>query len=169
MTSALYLLAGLAILLAALLPSALSRFALSPPVVLLGAGMAIGLLPIGDRLLDPVDNREVVEQVTQFAVLLALMGVGLALDRPLRLRHPRDWLRWSATWRLLLVAMPLTIAAVWLIGWWGLGLGARPRWCWAPPWPRRTRCWPATSRSVGPTWSPRRRTRATSGTRCGSR
>ena len=124
MTSALYLLAGLAILLAALLPSALSRFALSPPVVLLGAGMAIGLLPIGDRLLDPVDNREVVEQVTQFAVLLALMGVGLALDRPLRLRRPRDWLRWSATWRLLLVAMPLTIAAVWLIGWWGLGLGA---------------------------------------------
>ena len=124
MTSALYLLAGLAILLAALLPSVLSRWALSPPVVLLGAGMAIGLLPIGDRLLDPVDNREVVEQVTQFAVLLALMGVGLALDRPLRLRHPRDWLRWSATWRLLLVAMPLTIAAVWLIGWWGLGLGA---------------------------------------------
>ncbi len=52
------------------------------------------------------------------------MGVGLALDRPLRLRRPRDWLRWSATWRLLLVAMPLTIAAVWLIGWWGLGLGA---------------------------------------------
>ena len=124
MTSALYLLAGLAILLAALLPSALSRFALSPPVVLLGAGMAIGLLPIGDRLLDPVDNREVVEQVTQFAVLLALMGVGLALDRTLRLRQPRDWLRWSATWRLLLGAMPLTIGAVGLIGWWGLGLGA---------------------------------------------
>ena len=93
-------------------------------MVLLGAGMAIGLLPIGDHLLDPVDNREVVEQVTQFAVLLALMGVGLALDRPLRLRHPRDWLRWSATWRLLFVAMPLTIAAIWLIGWWGLGLGA---------------------------------------------
>ena len=47
MSDALYLLAGLAILLAALLPSALSRFALSPPIVLLGAGMAIGLLPMG--------------------------------------------------------------------------------------------------------------------------
>ena len=55
------------------------------------------------------------------------MGVGLALDRPLRLRRPHDWLRWSATWRLLLVAMPVTIGAVWLLGWWGLGLGCGDR------------------------------------------
>ena len=110
MSSALYLVAGLAILLAAVLPSVLSRFALSPPIVLLAAGMAMGLLPVGDdELLDPVTHRVLVEQVTQFAVLLALMGVGLALDRPLRLRHPRDWRRWSATWRLLFAAMPLTI------------------------------------------------------------
>ncbi len=123
MSSALYLVAGLAILLAAVLPSVLSRFALSPPIVLLAAGMAMGLLPVGDEeLLDPVTHRVLVEQVTQFAVLLALMGVGLALDRPLRLRHPRDWRRWSATWRLLFAAMPLTILGVWLLGWWGLGL-----------------------------------------------
>lgn len=123
MSSALYLVAGLAILLAALLPSVLSRLAISPPMVLLAAGMGMGLLPVGDDgILDPVSNHVMVEQVTQFAVLLALMGVGLALDRPLRLRHPRDWRRWSATWRMLLAAMPLTIAAVWLLGWWGLGL-----------------------------------------------
>ncbi|MCW2762440.1 MAG: sodium/proton antiporter, family [Marmoricola sp.] len=123
MSSALYLVAGLAILLAALLPSTLTRVAISPPMVLLAAGVGIGFLPLGDdRSLDPVANRELVEQVTQFAVLLALMGVGLALDRPLRLRHPRDWRRWSVTWRLLFAAMPLSIAAVWLLGWWGLGL-----------------------------------------------
>ena len=124
MSDALYLVAGVAILLAALLPSVLSRLAISPPIVLLAAGMAIGLLPVGDdHLFDPIEHRAVVEQVTQFAVLLALMGVGLALDRPLRLRRPRDWVRWSATWRLLLMAMPVSIAAVWLLGWWGLGLG----------------------------------------------
>ncbi|MET0839635.1 MAG: cation:proton antiporter [Marmoricola sp.] len=123
MSSALYLVAGLAILLAALLPSILSRFALSPPIVLLAAGMAMGLLPVGsDQLLDPVEHRALVEQVTQFAVLLALMGVGLALDRPLRLRRWADWRAWSATWRLLLAAMPLSILAIWLLGWWGLGL-----------------------------------------------
>ena len=125
MTSALYLVAGVAILLAALLPSVVSRFAISPPMVLLGAGVGIGLLPLGDApILDAITDRALVEQVTQLTVLIALMGVGLALDRPLRLpwRHPRDWRRWSATWRLLLVAMPLSIGAVWLLGWWGLGL-----------------------------------------------
>ena len=123
MSSALYLVAGLAILLAAVLPSILSRLAVSPPMVLLAAGVGLGLLPIGsDAAFDPVENHTTVEQITQFAVLLALMGVGLALDRPLRPRHPRDWRRWSATWRLLLGAMPLSIAGVWLLGWWGLGL-----------------------------------------------
>jgi NhaP-type Na+/H+ or K+/H+ antiporter len=123
-SDALYLVAGLAILLAAVLPSVLSRLAISPPMVLLGAGMAIGLLPVGsDSAFDPVKHHVVVEQVTGFAILLALMGVGLALDRPLRLRRPRDWRRWSATWRLLLIAMPVSIAAVSLLGWWGLGLG----------------------------------------------
>jgi len=125
MTSALYLVAGLAILLAALLPSVVSRFAVSPPMVLLGAGVGIGLLPLGDApVLDAITDRALVEQITQLTVLIALMGVGLALDRPLRLpwRHPRDWRRWSATWRLLLVAMPLSIGSMWLLGWWGLGL-----------------------------------------------
>jgi NhaP-type Na+/H+ or K+/H+ antiporter len=126
-TSTLYLVAGLAILLAALLPSALSRLAISPPMVLLAAGMCIGLLPVGgDDFMNPIVHRATVEHITQFAVLLALMGVGLALDRPLRLRPRRsgDWRRWSATWRLLFVAMPLTIGAVWLLGWWGLGLAS---------------------------------------------
>ena len=89
MSSALYLVAGLAILLAAVLPSVLNRLAISPPMVLLGAGIAMGLLPVGtEGFFDPIENHEMIEQVTQFAVLLALMGVGLALDRPLRLAPP---------------------------------------------------------------------------------
>jgi NhaP-type Na+/H+ or K+/H+ antiporter len=122
-SSALYLVGGAAILLAALLPSILSRVAVSPPIVLLAAGIGMGLLPVDhDASFDPISHHVVVEQVTQFAVLLALMGVGLALDRPLRVRHPRDWLRWSSTWRLLLVAMPISILGMCLVGWWGAGL-----------------------------------------------
>ena len=123
MSDALYLVAGLAVLLAAVLPSTLSRLALSPPMVLLAAGVGMGFLPVGTKdFFDPIDNHVMIEQVTQFAVLLALMGVGLALDRPLRFRQPGDWRKWAATWRLLLVAMPVTIGAVWLLGWWALGL-----------------------------------------------
>ena len=84
-SSALYLVGGLAILLAALLPSALSRVAVSPPMVLLAAGICIGFVPVGGHaFVDPVGEPTTIEQVTQFTVLLAVMGVGLALDRPLR-------------------------------------------------------------------------------------
>jgi sodium/hydrogen antiporter len=53
---------------------------------------------------------------------VALMGVGLALDRPLDLRRPGTWRAWGATWRLLGIAMPLSIAGVALVGWWVMGL-----------------------------------------------
>ena len=51
------------------------------------------------------------------------MGVGLAIDRPLHLRDRASWARWSPTWRLLAIGMPLTIASVSLLGW---GLGIAP-------------------------------------------
>ncbi|GEP34368.1 cation transporter [Nocardioides szechwanensis] len=125
MTDALvYLVAGLCLLLAVILPQALRSLAVSAPMVLVGIGLVIGLFPIpGEFSLDPVDDRTVILHVTELAVLVALMGVGLALDRPLRLHKWRTWTSWSATWRLLAVAMPVSIAAVALLGWAVVGLG----------------------------------------------
>lgn len=114
-----YLVAGASLLLAIVLPELLSRWAVSAPMVLVGVGMLIGLTSLPDGLpLDPQENRAAIEHVTELVVLVALMGVGLALDRPLELRNPASWRRWSATWRLLLVGMPMTIGAVALLGWW---------------------------------------------------
>ncbi|MDC5697574.1 cation:proton antiporter [Intrasporangium calvum] len=123
-TSVVYLIAGLALLLAAVLPPILTRFAVSAPMVLLVLGMAIGLAPLPDGLnLDPVDTRPVIQRVTEITVLVALMGVGLALDRPFSFRDRRSWRAWNATWRLLAIAMPITIAVIAVLGWW-LGLSA---------------------------------------------
>jgi sodium/hydrogen antiporter len=118
-----YLVGGVSLLLAVVLPSALQRAALSAPLVLVGVGALIGLLPIteGDPF-DPADHRAVIEHVTEVTILIALMGVGLALDRPLSLRDRAGWRRWSSTWKLLGIAMPLSIAGVALLGWWGLGI-----------------------------------------------
>ena len=122
-TNAVYLIAGVAMLLATILPSVLRRWAASAPMVLLGVGLLIGLLPTPAGLnLDPIEIRPVIQRVAEVAVLIALMGVGLALDRPLVLWKRDSRRAWWATWRLLLVAMPLTIGGVWLLGWSLLGL-----------------------------------------------
>jgi NhaP-type Na+/H+ or K+/H+ antiporter len=113
-----YVVAGLALLLAVVLPDLLSRWPISPPIVLVGLGLLLGLTPLPNGLpLDPQANRETIEHVTEVTVLVALMGVGLALDRPLHLLRRSSYGGWSATWRLLVVAMPFGIAAVALLGW----------------------------------------------------
>ena len=120
-----YVVAGVSLLLAIVLPDLLDRWAISAPMVLVGVGMLIGLTPLPDGLpLDPQTNRAAIEHVTELVVIVALMGVGLALDRPLELRARQSWGRWAPTWRLLAIGMPLTIAAMAAPR---LGRRARPR------------------------------------------
>jgi len=115
----LYLILGTALLLAAVLPSLLERYAISAAMVLLAVGLLVGLLPLPRGLqLDPAEVRPQIERFSELTVLVALMGVGLAIDRPLDLRRPATWRAWSPTWRLLAIAMPLTIVGVAVLGWW---------------------------------------------------
>ncbi len=118
-----YVVAGGTLLLAVVLPQLLRQWAVSAPMVLVVVGMLIGLTPLPDGMpLDPQDNRATIEHITELAVLIALMGVGLALDRPLNLLRRASWGGWSPTWRLLVVSMPVSIGAVALLGWWVAGL-----------------------------------------------
>lgn len=113
-----YVVFGASLLLAIILPDLLNRWAVSAPMVLVGVGMLIGLTPLPDGMpLDPQENRAAIEHVAGLVVIVALMGVGLAIDRPLSLLDPKTWRRWSSTWRLLAIGMPLCIAAVALFGW----------------------------------------------------
>jgi len=120
-----YLVVGVGLLLSVVLPKALQQRAVSPPIVLLLVGFAVGLLPWADEVVvTPMRHRAFLEHLTELTVVVALMGVGLALDRPLEWLHLESWKRWGATWRLLVLAMPLCIAAVALLGWWAVGLPA---------------------------------------------
>ncbi|GAB3624664.1 cation:proton antiporter [Mariniluteicoccus endophyticus] len=120
--SAVYLVTGCALLLAVVLPLALRRLPLSSPMVLLAVGVVVGFLPISSAPVSPLQQRNLTEHLTEFCVLIALMGVGLALDRPLSLRRPSTWRGWSVTWRLLGFAMPLGIAAMTVLAMGVMGL-----------------------------------------------
>jgi NhaP-type Na+/H+ or K+/H+ antiporter len=102
-------------MLVAILPRVLQRTSLTPAMVFVAAGAIASALP-GAPPLHPLDHPELVEHLTELCVIVALMGVGLALDRPVSLRA------WSSTWRLLGIAMPLFIAVVAIAAWGGLGL-----------------------------------------------
>jgi NhaP-type Na+/H+ or K+/H+ antiporter len=115
---ALFTAAGLATLAAALLPRVLRRVPISMPMVFLAAGMAsFGLIPsLPDP--DPLAHSSVALHLSEVCVIVALMGAGLALNRPI------GWRTWSSTWRLLAIAMVLCMLSVGLLGWSVLGLGA---------------------------------------------
>jgi sodium/hydrogen antiporter len=112
-----YAAAGVATLLAALLPRLLSRAPLSMPMVFVALGMVAFALVDALPSPDPIEHETVTVHLTELVVIVSLMGAGLALDRPVGRR-------WSSTWRLLAVTMPVSILAVVLLGGWLLGLGA---------------------------------------------
>ncbi|MGW0160190.1 cation:proton antiporter [Mycobacterium sp. NPDC003323] len=113
-----YLLAGIALLAAATIPRLFRNRAITAPMLVLGIG-ALGGLVLGLGGFDPtalMATSSITEHLTELCVIVALMGVGLAIDRPL------SWRTWASTWRLLAIAMPLCIAAVAFLGWWAAAL-----------------------------------------------
>jgi NhaP-type Na+/H+ or K+/H+ antiporter len=86
----------------------------------LGVGAATAIDVFGVRWIDPVADAVVIEHLAEFALIVALFGTGLKLERALEARPA------ISVARLLGIVMPLTIAAVTLFGTavMGLSLGA---------------------------------------------
>ena len=74
----------------------------------LGVAAVVDLFDL--RWIDPVDDALLVERLAELAVIVALFSTGLKLDREL------SWSAWSSATRLLVVAMPLTIVALAVLG-----------------------------------------------------
>ena len=95
-----------------------SKFVSVPALyVLIGAGLALS--PLALPFIDPREGGlqlAVIEHASELIVIVSLAGAGLAVDRRMGLTS------WASCWRLLVVAMPLTIAAITWLGMSMIGL-----------------------------------------------
>ena len=115
----LLLLAGLALLGTFLLPGLLRNRLVSLPIIYVSFGFAVFSLPLDLPLINPEDavfDRQIMEYITEFIVIVSLAATGIKIDREFGLKS------WASTWLLLGIAMPLTIAGVAFLGWWWIGL-----------------------------------------------
>ncbi len=101
---------------AILLPRLLAEKPLSLPMFYVGLGVGLFAVVPGAPTVDPIANSTATEHLTELVVIIALMGAGLKIDRPF------EWRTWGSTWRLLGITMPVTIAAIAILGWSVLGL-----------------------------------------------
>ena len=108
---------GLVMLLAAWIPQLFLKRHVTLAFLHLGAGYFL-FSYINFDILDPQveDNRWLWEKLTEFAVILSLLGAGLKIDEKLNVKT------WKPALLLLGITMPLTIALVAAYGWIFCGL-----------------------------------------------
>ena len=115
----LLLLAGAALLGTFVLPSLIRNKLVSLPIIYVAFGYLIFNLPLDLPLMNPEDarlDRQAMEYITEFIVIVSLAATGLKLDRKPSLKN------WRSGLVMLAFAMPITIAAVAFLGWWWVGL-----------------------------------------------
>jgi sodium/hydrogen antiporter len=96
--------------------SYLSRLPLSTAMVYLGVGVAMGPWGLGLMQLDAIEDVNLLERLTEIAVLLSLFTAGMKLDLPMRDA------RWRIPIQLASVSMVVTVGLITLVGVYGLGL-----------------------------------------------
>ena len=109
--------AGLAIIVSYWSPRFISgREPAASALLVLGGFAAFAWVPGMPDAINPVDAPQIWEKAAEICVILGLFGTGLRIDRLVG----RDL--WKPTFRLLVIAMPLTILALALVGWQAAGM-----------------------------------------------
>ncbi|MDP3197712.1 cation:proton antiporter [Tabrizicola sp.] len=87
------------------------RFTSSSAILMILGLLAFTFVPGMPAALDPTVSPRIWETTSEIVVIVVLFATGLRIDRI------NNWSRWRPTVHLLLIAMPLTIAAVAFLGW----------------------------------------------------
>ena len=111
-----FLLVGFLLIVIALLGKFLDRLPVSPAMIYLLVGFALGPAAFNALELHPMRELVLLESITEIALLIALFTVGIKMRMPIGDR------RWGLPLRLATLSMVLTIAGVaaaahWWLGW----------------------------------------------------
>ena len=109
-----FLAIGLLLLLVTLGSGWIARLPFSYALIYLVVGILLG--PYGIKLIELRPQAEVLERLTEFAILISLFGCGLKMNRPLQ-----PW-AWNSTARLIGILMPICIFSLAAVGHLLLGL-----------------------------------------------
>ncbi|NHK29465.1 sodium:proton antiporter [Parvularcula flava] len=90
---------------------------ISYPIVFLILGIVLYLVVDELPWASPYRSQTLTMHLTELMVIVAIMGTGLRIDIPFSLKN------WGAPFRLVLITMVLSIAALTALGYWGLGWG----------------------------------------------
>ncbi|MDR6966841.1 NhaP-type Na+/H+ or K+/H+ antiporter [Flavobacterium arsenatis] len=99
------LLIGLVILLAATIPNLLKNKHITEPIIYIAIGTLIYLFGDHYDSIAALNNVKVIEEITEFVVIVALTNAGL------KIKNPFSWKTWKYSFWLLLIAMPITMVA----------------------------------------------------------
>lgn len=103
---------GAAVFLAHLLPRILFKGGATSSIIMMLAGLVIfNAIPGMPAVPSPTESTGLWEITSEIVVIVVLFATGLQID------DIKSWQRWRPTVRLLVIAMPLTIAAIALLGW----------------------------------------------------
>lgn len=107
---------GLAFLIGAFYPILPRKLSISLPMIQVTFGALLGYFLTGLPRVNPLNHGFAIEKVTEIVVLISLVGCGIKLDSPL------NWKTWQPTLRLLVIVMPIGIAAMAFLGYYIFGL-----------------------------------------------
>jgi sodium/hydrogen antiporter len=106
---------GAGLVLAYWIPRFISGREPAASALVIAGGATSGLLmPDLARDISPMRLPVYWEHISELALVIGLFGTGLRIDRL------KSWAHWRPTFRLLVVAMPMTIALIW---WFGVAVG----------------------------------------------
>ncbi|GAA0851618.1 cation:proton antiporter [Marinobacter szutsaonensis] len=111
-----FVLIGSLLILIGLRSSLLRRFHLTPPLVYLAVGVALGPSVLGAFHFNPLEQAHLLEVLAEVAVLVSLFIAGMKMPVPFQ------WRAWRAPIRLAFLSMTISVALTAAFGYYVLAL-----------------------------------------------